>query len=204
MSAALNIKDGNAISCVLYTAFTEENSLSNSGHTGFISDYSSIICYSVLLQQTKLPSGVAKGTFTIEITLVCYSHYWLQILHFLSYYVLFICLQCFSVRQVEHPACKKTEWWVLSWLSVWSEVQTCIWPSWCHCHSLSLASVQSRLVLPFGYQLTRVVPEKRAFKRVCVCTCCLFAVMYCIIITHHSWVVAWLPIIQRSISRKQT
>ena len=26
---------------------------------------------------------------------------------------------------------------VLVWLSVWSEVQTCIWPSWCHCHSLS-------------------------------------------------------------------
>jgi len=24
---------------------------------------------------------------------------------------------------------KKTEWWVLAWLSVWSEVQTCIWPS---------------------------------------------------------------------------
>ena len=23
----------------------------------------------------------------------------------------------------------KTEWWVLAWLSVWSEVQTCIWPS---------------------------------------------------------------------------
>ena len=29
--------------------------------------------------------------------------------------------------------------WVLAWLSVWSKVQTCIWPSWCHCHSLSLA-----------------------------------------------------------------
>ena len=38
---------------------------------------------------------------------------------------------------------------VLAWLSVWSEVQTSIWPSWCHCHSLSLASVKSRLVLPF-------------------------------------------------------
>ena len=35
---------------------------------------------------------------------------------------------------------------VLAWLSVWSEVQTCIRPSWCHCHSLSLASVKSRLV----------------------------------------------------------
>ena len=40
--------------------------------------------------------------------------------------------------------------WVLAWLSVWSKVQTCIWPSWCHCHSLSLASVKSRLVVPFG------------------------------------------------------
>ena len=35
-------------------------------------------------------------------------------------------------------------WVVLAWLSVWSEVQTCIWPSWCHCHSLPLASVKSR------------------------------------------------------------
>ena len=45
--------------------------------------------------------------------------------------------------------CKKLCGGVLAWLSVWSEVQTCIWPSWCHCHSLSLASVKSRLVLPF-------------------------------------------------------
>ena len=50
--------------------------------------------------------------------------------------------------------------WVLAWLSVSSEVQTCTRPSWCHCHSLSLASVKSRLVLPFWYRLTRVVPEK--------------------------------------------
>jgi len=30
---------------------------------------------------------------------------------------------------------------VLALLSVWGEVQICIWPSWCHCHSLSLAPV---------------------------------------------------------------
>ena len=54
---------------------------------------------------------------------------------------------------------------VLAWLSVWSKVQTCIWPSWCHCHSLSLASVKSRLVLPFWY---RVVPDKGLFNG-CVC-----------------------------------
>ena len=41
--------------------------------------------------------------------------------------------------------------------SVWSEVQTCIWPSWCQCYSLSLASVKFRLVLPFWY---RLVPDK--------------------------------------------
>ena len=34
---------------------------------------------------------------------------------------------------------------------------------------LSPASVKSRLVLPFWYRLIRVVPEKRAAKRVYVC-----------------------------------
>ena len=30
--------------------------------------------------------------------------------------------------QEGHPACKKLIGGVLAWLSVWSEVQTCIWP----------------------------------------------------------------------------
>ena len=72
-------------------------------------------------------------------------------------------------RQEGHPACKKqNSGGVLAWLSVWSKVQTCIWPIWCHCHSLSLASVKSRLVLPFWYQLTWVVPEKGPLNG-CVC-----------------------------------
>jgi len=29
----------------------------------------------------------------------------------------------------QHPACKKLSGGVLALLSVWSEVQTCIWPS---------------------------------------------------------------------------
>ena len=62
--------------------------------------------------------------------------------------------------QEGHPACQILSGGVLAWLSVWSEVQTCIRPSWFHCHSLSLASVKSRLVLPFWYWLTWVVPEK--------------------------------------------
>jgi len=32
-------------------------------------------------------------------------------------------------RQEGHPACKKLSGRVLARLSVWSEVQTCIWPS---------------------------------------------------------------------------
>ena len=57
---------------------------------------------------------------------------------------------------------------MLVWLSVWSEMQTCIRPSWCHCHSLSLASVKSRLVLPFWYRFTQVVSEKGPSDR-CMC-----------------------------------
>ena len=71
-------------------------------------------------------------------------------------------------RQEGHPACKKPSGGVLAWLSVWSKVHTCIWPSWCHCHSLSLVSVKSRLVLPFCYRLTWVVPEKGPWIG-CVC-----------------------------------
>ena len=76
----------------------------------------------------------------------------------------------------------KTEWWVLAWLSVWSEVQTCIWPSLCHCHSLSPASVKSRLVLPFWYWLTRVVPEKGPLNEctyVCMLHTCLSFSCWC-------------------------
>jgi len=70
-------------------------------------------------------------------------------------------------RQEGHPACKNQSGGMLVWLSVWSKVQTCIWP--CHRHSLSLASVKSRLVLPFWYQLTWVVPEKGLLNG-CVCS----------------------------------
>ena len=70
--------------------------------------------------------------------------------------------------QEGHRACKKLSSEVLAWLSGWSKVQTCIWPSWCHCHSLSLAPVKSRLVLPVCYRLTWVVPDKGPLDG-CVC-----------------------------------
>ena len=36
---------------------------------------------------------------------------------------------CYLGDKKGHPACKKLSGGVLVWLSVWSEVQTCIWPS---------------------------------------------------------------------------
>ena len=75
-------------------------------------------------------------------------------------------------RQEGHLACKKLSGWVLEWLSVWSEQQTCIWPSWCHRHSLSLASVKARFILPFWYGLTRVVPDKGPLNRCALCHNC--------------------------------
>jgi len=50
--------------------------------------------------------------------------------------------------------------------------------SWCHCDSLSLASVKSRLVFPFWYRLTQVVLDKGPLN-VCVCVCVCVTVSLC-------------------------
>ena len=42
----------------------------------------------------------------------------------------------------------KTEWWVLAWLSVWSEVQICMWPSLSHCHYCHLLQ---EIQIDFGF-----------------------------------------------------
>ena len=75
-------------------------------------------------------------------------------------------------RQEGHPACKKTEWWgagVVVCLEQGADLhmaQLMPLPL-----TVSLASIKSRLVSHFWYQLTRVVPVKRAVKRVCLCVC---------------------------------
>ena len=76
---------------------------------------------------------------------------------------------------------------MLPWLSVWNEVQTCICPSWCHCHSLSLASVKSRLVLPFCYRAHLGSPGKRVVKRVCVCRLSLWT-----LVVRYKWMNEWM------------
>jgi len=53
-------------------------------------------------------------------------------------------------RQDCHQSCKKLSGRVLTWLSVWGKVQVCIWPSWCHCHSLFLAPVNPDWFYQYG------------------------------------------------------
>jgi len=47
----------------------------------------------------------------------------------LIYLVAFTALMLLVGWQEGHLACKKLSGGVLAWLSVWSEMQTCIWPS---------------------------------------------------------------------------
>jgi len=133
--------------------------------------YDILIHTSSGLPLTLPPSESLKCTLIfLTLVLVCLLPYLFD--PFQWYIFAFSALTLLVGRQEGHPACKKLSGGVLAWLSVWSEVQTCTWPSWSHCHSLSLASVKSRLVLPFWYRLTWVVPEKGPLNGcVCVCVC---------------------------------
>jgi len=50
-------------------------------------------------------------------------------MYMLSGLIAFSALTLLVGRQEGHPACKKLSGGVLVWLSVCSEVHTCIWPS---------------------------------------------------------------------------
>ena len=52
-----------------------------------------------------------------------------SLLLYFDWFCAFSALTLLVGRQEGHPACKKLSGGVLAWLSVWSEVQTCIWPS---------------------------------------------------------------------------
>ena len=106
--------------------------------------------------------------------------------NFVMAYRSYLGLQCcwLGGRKGIRPV-KKTEWWdtgvavCLEWCADLHRA------SWCHCHSLSLASVKSRLVLPFWYWLTWVVPEKGPLNG-CVCAFSITKLrkVYC-------WVCPW-------------
>ena len=53
----------------------------------------------------------------------------MMIIIIIAYIFAFSALTLLVGRQEGHPACKKLSREVLAWLSVWSEVQTCICPA---------------------------------------------------------------------------
>jgi len=65
--------------------------------------------------------------FSLDYLLQIKADYFLDL--WTSRVLAFSALMLLVGRQEGHPACKKLSGGVLAWSSVWSEVQTCIWPS---------------------------------------------------------------------------
>jgi len=71
---------------------------------------------------------------------------------------------------------------MLAWLCVWVKVQICIWPSWCNCHSLSLAPVNPDWLYLHGFIFLVpahwVVPDKiQEGHKTVVCVCVWFIML---------------------------
>ena len=61
---------------------------------------------------------------------------------------------------------------MLASLSVWNEMQICIMAQLMPLPLTVSCSSKSRLVLPFWYQLIRVVPDEGPLNGCCCCCCC--------------------------------
>jgi len=96
--------------------------------------------------------------------------------------IAFSALTLLAGWQEGHPACKKLSDGMLAWLCIWVKVQICTWPSWCHCHSLSLAPVNPDWFYLPGFTFRAPAhpdsPRQNRNKmvmcvcvRVCMCVC---------------------------------
>ena len=146
----------------------------------------STVCILNSLQSKAIRTGSALETTTFSsqsaTVLVASLLLYLVFFDLNRFFIVFVCfpvffLDAFSAltllvgRQEGHPACKKLSGGVLAWFSVWSKVQTCIWPSWCHCRSLSLAPAKIQTGFTFLVPAHLGSPGKRAVKWVYVFVC---------------------------------
>ena len=88
-----------------------------------------LISYQSVMQQltrmsTSCSSSLPTTTYRWSVYFPTFSieQYFLQTIHRSNVFSALTLL-------VGHPACKKLSGGVLTWLSVWIEVQSCIWPS---------------------------------------------------------------------------
>jgi len=87
-----------------------------------------------------------------------------------SLMVAFSALTLLVSHQEEHPACKKLSDEVLTWLSVWSEMQViCIWSSWCHRHPVISRFITIQISLIFLVPAYQGCHGKEAVIWVSVC-----------------------------------
>jgi len=134
---------------------------------------------------SELLSGylVCSFAFTLSICL-CVSlfvnwHDWngCLLLLLLLFLLLVSALTLLVGRQEGHPACKNRVVGCQCGCLSGARCRLAYGPA--DATALTLASVKCRLVLPFWYRLTRVVPEKGPLN-VCVCVCVCVRVCVCV------------------------
>jgi len=132
-----------------------------------------LVCVSLCMLGTLVsPTTVVEPIekpFGRQAHVVPRNHYWVPYM-----WIAFSALTLLVGLQEGHPVCKKLSGGMLVCLSIWSEVQTCIWLSGFHCHSLSLASVPAHP----GSPGQRAVKRARACVRVLPLTSCLLKHSY--------------------------
>ena len=122
-----------------------------------------LVSEKLITAQCTFWSGTINTAFSLSLTetIVClynvFSNAWV-----IAFSALMLLV---GGRKVIRPV-KNLSDGVLAWLSVLDEVQTCMWPSWCHCHSPSLTSVKSRIGFTFLVLVHLGVSGQRAIKRV--------------------------------------
>jgi len=74
-----------------------------------------------------MPSATMRSSFVqTKMSLLIIFYFYIDFLHIFAFSALMLLVGW----QEGHPACKKLlSGGVLAWLSVWSKMQTCIWPS---------------------------------------------------------------------------
>jgi len=100
--------------------------------------YGSILVFGIPVLETLFGTSIQQTSEQPTASPLFKKNLFLQILQqftTLDFWLCCILSPAFSTltllvgRQEGHPACKKLSGEMLTWLSVWSKVQVCIWPS---------------------------------------------------------------------------